>query len=332
VFVNGHYQPDLSLLKNVPSKVVVSLLTDATRTYGAFLNNQWAKGMKEETDPFAAFNGALHQNGAFLYIPPRTVLEVPIQILHLVDSADGTLVMPRIHVSLGIQADAKFVFKTTLLNTTHYGINQVAEFALDEGARADITQVVENEANTGWHLDALRGQLKRDSRLHCVALTKGSLTTRFDYRVGLGGENGEALLQGLWTLSEKREAHIHVLIDHQAPYCRSNQLFKGVLSDFSRSSFEGKIMVRQAAQKTEAFQLNNNLLLSERANADSKPNLEIFADDVKASHGATIGQLDSEQLFYLKTRGLHDQVAKTLLIDGFCKEVTDLVGVPSVLN
>ena len=127
-----------------------------------------------------------------------------------------------------------------------------------------------------------------------------------------------SMVCGCWT--KKRESHTNVHIEHQAPHCRSHQLFKGVLTDVSRSSFEGKIYVKQAAQKTEAYQLNNNLLLSDRANADSKPNLEIFADDVKASHGATVGQLDAEQLFYLRARGFTDNDAKNLLVDGYAKE------------
>lgn len=131
-------------------------------------------------------------------------------------------------------------------------------------------------------------------------------------------------------LADKREAHTHIFMEHQAPHCRSFQLFKSVLNDFSRSSFEGKIMVRQAAQKTEAFQLNNNLLLSDHAHADSKPNLEIFADDVKASHGATVGQLDIDQLFYMKTRGFSDQAAKNLLIFGFCEQVVEMITLPSL--
>ena len=131
-------------------------------------------------------------------------------------------------------------------------------------------------------------------------------------------------------LKEKREAHTHVIVDHQAPHCRSRQLFKGILDDLSSSSFEGKILVRQAADKTDAFQLNNNILLSDRANADSKPNLEIFAPDVKASHGATVGQLDNELLFYLKTRGFSDKAAKNILIYGFCQDVVDLVDIPSL--
>ncbi len=158
------------------------------------------------------------------------------------------------------------------------------------------------------------------------------MTVRTDYHVILAGENAEALLNGVWMLADKREAHIHIFIDHQAPQCRSYQLFKGVLNDFSRSSFEGKIMVRQAAQKTEAFQLNNNLLLNDHAHADSKPNLEIFADDVKASHGATVGQLDIEQLFYMKTRGFPEEEAKNLLIYGFAEQVIQMIPLESLRN
>ena len=131
-------------------------------------------------------------------------------------------------------------------------------------------------------------------------------------------------------LDEKQEAHTHVLVDHQAPSCQSNQFFKGVLTDLARSSFEGKIYVRREAQKTMAYQLNRNLLLSERANADSKPNLEIFADDVKASHGATIGQLDEEQLFYLRTRGYSQEEARNILVYAYVKEVLDLITVPTL--
>ena len=131
-------------------------------------------------------------------------------------------------------------------------------------------------------------------------------------------------------LKDKREAHVNVRVEHLAPHCRSNQLFKGVLTDFSRSSFEGKIYVDQIAQKTEAFQLNSNLLLSDRAHADSKPNLEIFADDVKASHGATVGQLNAEELFYMKTRGITQEEASNLLVFGFAQEILDLCTLTSL--
>lgn len=331
VFVNGHFRPHLSNRDAIPSKVAITTLQEATKTYGAFLNNYWAKSIKEEKDSFALLNSALQRNGAFIYIPPKTIIDAPVQILHFVKSHDQPLMMvPRVNIFVGAQSQVNLISSQNLWNGQPYFVNQVAEFMLEEEAHVHYTQVLCQEHPSGWHFDALRATLKRNATIKTVAITEGGMTVRNDYRIELVGENAEALLNGMWMLNGKRESHVNVLIDHQAPYCRSYQLFKGVLNQFSRSSFEGKIMVRQAAQKTEAFQLNNNLLLSDHAHADSKPNLEIFADDVKASHGATVGQLDVDQLFYLRTRGLSDKEAKNLLIYGFSEQVIELIPIASL--
>ena len=333
VFVNGHYTSQLSCIDALSSKVVVSSLQEATHTYGAFLNNYWAKSLKDETDSFAALNAALHPKGAFLYLPPKTIVDTPIQILHIVANDDQLqMLMPRLQVFVGSQSDVRLISTQKSLATTGYFVNQATEIVVDEGAHVHYTQVLCDEQPQAWHFDAFRAILKRNSLLKTVCVTEGSMTVRTDYKISLAGENAEALLNGVWMLADKREAHAHVFMDHQAPCCRSYQLFKGVLTDFSRSSFEGKIMVRQPAQKTEAFQLNNNLLLNDHAHADSKPNLEIFADDVKASHGSTVGQLDPEQLFYMKTRGFPDEAAKNLLIYGFCEQVIEMIHLPSLLK
>lgn len=331
VFVNGHYNPNLSCLDALPSKVVVSSLQEATDTYGAFLNNYWTKTLNDETDSFAALNGALHRKGAFLYFPPNTIVDVPIQVLHVVDDNDQLqMLMPRLQIFIGSRSDIRLINTQKSRSSMGYFVNQVAELVLDEGAHVHYTQLLCDEHPQAWHLDAFRAILKHDSGLKTVCINQGSTTVRTDYKISLAGENAEALLNGVWMLGEKREAHTHVYMDHQAPHCRSYQLFKGVLNDFSRSSFEGKIMVRRPAQKTEAFQLNNNILLNDHTHADSKPNLEIYADDVKASHGATIGQLDPEQLFYMKTRGFSDDTAKNLLIYGFCEQVIEMIQLPSL--
>lgn len=331
VFVNGHFASSLSQLDALPKKVVISSLSEAMRTYSGFINSQWSKTLKEETDPFATLNAALHGNGLFLYLPPKVIAEQPIQVLNVIDAQlEAMLMMPRLHVFAGSQSQLSIVSTQAHLSGKEYAMNMTADFAIEEDAHVRYTQIACGAPEEIWHFDALRAVLKRNSTLKTVAVTDGSATVRHDYRVMLAGENAEALLNGVWMLNGKREAHAHVLMDHQAPYCRSMQLFKGALNDFSRSSFEGKILVRQAAQKTEAFQLNNNLLLSDRANADSKPNLEIFADDVKASHGSTVGQLDQEQIFYMKTRGFTDSAAKNLLVHGFCQEVIDLIPVDSL--
>lgn len=333
VFINGRFSPALSCFSGLPKKVVVQPITEALKTYGALLTNQWAKALKEETDPFAVLNAAIHQDGSFIYIPPKTVLEHPIQLINVIHTEQkDALVMPRVHIFMGAQSEGEFISSFGDLTGQAYWMNMVVELSLDDDAHVRYNQVVCNTRPDVWHFDALRATLKRNSTLKTINITNGAAAVRNDYRVQLNGENGEADLNGIWMLDEKREAHTHVLIDHQAPHCRSMQLFKGALSDFGRSSFEGKILVQQAAQKTDAFQLNNNLLLSERALAYSKPNLEIFADDVKASHGATVGQLDAEQMFYLKTRGLSERDSKSILVYGYCKEVIDMIKVRSLLE
>ncbi len=331
VFVNGRFSPELSNTKGIPEKVVILPLHKAIKTYGTLLSNAWGKGIKDEIDPFVALNLALHEEGVFIYVPPKTVIEAPIQCVNILDSDSAqAMMMPRIQLFAGTNAELKLVNVLKTVAGDAGWVNQVLDIALDEGARLHLTQTVEGAAENLWHFDALRATLKRDSSLKTVLATEGAATVRNDYKVQLNGENGEALLNGVWMLRDKREAHVHVMMDHQAPNCRSMQLYKGVLNDLSRSGFEGKIMVRKPAQKTQAFQLNNNLLLSDRAHADSKPNLEIFADDVKASHGATVGQVDAEQLFYMKTRGFSEIDAKNLLVYGFCQEVVGMIPVASV--
>jgi Fe-S cluster assembly protein SufD len=331
VFVNGAFQPHLSRLNGFPKKAVLLPMEEALKTYGSFIQNQWTREIKEESDPFALLNAALHPAAAFLYLPPKTIVETPVQVLHLIDThGDPLLLLPRLHLFAGAQAHVQLYSTQTILSGEGYFSNGVADFSIEESAHVHYVQTALLQPPMAWTFDALRCQLKRHSTLQTVAATTGGATVRYDYRIALTGENGEAQLNGIGMLAEKNEAHTHVLIDHQAPHCRSMQLFKGALADFSHSSFEGKILVRQEAQKTDAFQLNNNLLLSDRAAADSKPNLEIFADDVKASHGATVGQLDKEHLFYMKTRGFAESQAKSLLVRGFCEEVIAKVDLPSL--
>lgn len=333
VFVNGIYAPHLSRLEKIPAKVEVLPLKEAFFVYGTLLNNHWNKTLREETDPFALLNFILHTEAAFIYLPPKVVVDSPIQILHLVDTEDSPLmVMPRLQIFAGHQSSATFVVQQKGKGESDFFINQVIDFSLEEAAQIELYEIEAGYPSTCWQMNACRTILKRDSRFKSVLFTDGAAGIRNDYRMTLAGENCEALLNGVNLLAEKRESHVHIFMDHQAPHCRSYQHFKSVLNDFSRSSFEGKIMVRQIAQKTEAFQLNNNLILSDNARADSKPNLEIFADDVKASHGATIGQLDVEQLHYMKTRGLSEKEAKNLLVYGFCQTIAQMMRLPSVLK
>lgn len=324
VMINGQLDLELSSTEDLGGRLIVSHLERAAKSYGGFLKPAWMQAIKEETDPFAVLNSALGAKGAFVYLPPNAIIEKPVQILSVHSSETSSLVQPRLHLFAGKGS------RITLVSTPHVFssgsvCNASFELSIDENADVSLYQLNHRMPEAHWQLETTRSFLKRDSRFTAVNLTNGSETVRSDYKAVLTGENGEVNLSGLWMLQGNREAHTNILIDHQAPHCRSNQLFKGVLDDASRSSFEGKIYVRQAAQKTDAFQLNNNLLLSEKANAFSKPNLEIFADDVKASHGATVGQLDKEQLFYLKSRGYSQEMAQKTMIKGFYLEIIDQI-------
>ena len=333
VFINGYYCEKDSCLVGISNKVVITDLSRASRTYGAFLNNHWAKAMQGEVDAFAALNAATHKKGLFIYVPPGVTIENPIQIIQIIDPGiNNPIIVPRIQVFAGKSAEFQIISSLSIHSEGSYGINQVVDFSLDENSRVKFTHTVLNQNESIWHFDAVRATLKRNSHFQSINVTDGSYRYRNDYHIILAQEGCEAELDGITMLSKSKEVHTHVFMDHQAPNCRSRQLFKSVLKDSSRGSFEGKIFVRQAAQKTDAFQLNNNLLLSEKAHADSKPNLEIFADDVKASHGATVGRLNQEQIFYLKSRGFSEMDAQSLLIAGYCKDIIDRVTIPSLLE
>lgn len=333
VFINGVYVPELSDRSAIPAAVTIDTLSDAFRTYGAFITNTWQRNLAVEKDPFFLLNAALHGEGAFVYVPPKTVIEQPIQILSVVDAQDqAAILFPRFHLFAGNSSQVKCAATQAVLSGGPYAKVGSFDFNLEENASVEFVQMAATDHDDTWILDASRAYLKRNSRFNAVAVNEGGESTRFDWRVILAGENAEANLSGLGLCGGKHEGHAHVLVEHQAPNCQSMQFFRNVVKGTARSSFEGKIYVHQEAQKTNAFQLNNNLLLSDYAQAYSKPNLEIFADDVKASHGSTIGQLDDEQLFYLKARGLSQEVAQHLLIQGFCREVIDKITIESLLK
>ncbi|MEX1013012.1 MAG: Fe-S cluster assembly protein SufD [Waddliaceae bacterium] len=322
VFINGSFCREYSTSEGID----VQSLQEGYQTYGSFLQSQGRQEIKKERDPFLLLSGALNRDGIFLYISPNQTIESPIQILHFSDGSG--LSFPCIHLFAGKQARATVV--TTQAGENRGLINQSEHLYLEEGADISLIQSAPNHSSSGWLFEGLRAQLKKESRLNVISASNGAKTVRYDYKVALNGENASASLQGAWILTEQREAHVNVLIEHNAPETHSNQLFKGILYDHSRSSFEGKLLVDSIAQKTEAYQLNNNLLLSDHALAYSKPNLEIFADDVKASHGATVGQLDADGLFYLRSRGVTEKEAATLLTQGFYQEVTNQIPIESL--
>jgi Fe-S cluster assembly protein SufD len=330
VFVDGCFSPDLSDIAALPKQAMLLPLDEAQRLQASFLQNHLARSLKEETDPFALINLALHSAGAFFYLPPKIEVTVPIQCIHVITGNKSAL--PRLYLVLGAESKMRWIVSYhTLQSSAAHLLMPAMEISLEEGASLNLLNIVD-AVPMSWHMESVRATLKKNARLQTLCVTTGAKAVRQSYRVQLKGEGSEANLNGLWMLSKNRTSHIHAIVDHEAPHTHSMQLFKGVLNDVSHSSFEGKILVREAAQKTEAYQLNNNLILSQGAIANSKPNLEVFADDVKASHGATMSQLDEEQLFYLSTRGIAEPEARRLLIGGFCREMIEQIPYPSVLQ
>ncbi len=325
VFVNGEYRPLLSDTSALDVGCTVHTLSQAMRISGHFLTSHLIKGIKEEKDPFALLNLALHPQGLFLYIAPKQCLAFPIQCIQIITRECKSFSAARIQLALGAQSDVKWISTHLALNTDRaHCSSPLIDLYLNEGAHLDFIGNLSILASN-WCFDSIRAHLKRDAILKVLNIIGGSKATRQNIYVECAGVNSEADVKGIWMLRENLRAHAYVTIDHQAPHTRSMQLFKGILLDASQSSFEGKIIVRQLAQKTEAYQLNNNLLLGAAAIAHSKPHLEIFADDVKASHGATITRPDAAQLFYLKSRGIEEKQAKNLLMHGFYQEVLDQI-------
>lgn len=301
-FAEGYFEESLS---QIPAPLVALSLEGALRSYGLFLQSRMNKLLAEETDPYALLNGAFFGRGIFLYIPPKCKAA-----LHLTQwFAQEKMASTRLHLYLGRHSELEIHHSSE----GRPGLsNDLFDFVLDEGAHLQWIDRSEG------HFSAFRGLLKKNSRFKAILL---GAKTRTSLKIQLAEENSEAEAYGLARLAGAQESHTHALFEHIAPHTRSKQHFKSVLKEQSRYSYEGKIYVHPAAQKTEAYQLNNNLLLSDEASANAKPNLEILADDVKASHGATVGQLDEEALFYLRSRGLAKEAARDWVIEGFCQEI-----------
>ena len=319
VFIDGSFVKSLSTVEELPSEVVYCSIQEALQSYSSLLKGRFSKFLKEENSSLSVLNYALFEEGFFLYIPPKILLEKKIEILELYSRESAEMHFPKFSIYVGKQA--KITLKTKINVEQEHFIDRYMEVHLDAGASCKI----ENDAlNIGpsWYFDHIAAYLKRDAHFSYVSGDRGGRLLRQESKVYLLEENAEVFLKGL-SILQKDQSHHHVQVKHLAPGCRSHQHFKGLMFDFSRLSFEGKIWVDKIAQQTQAYQLSNNLLLGERACVYTKPNLEIFADDVKASHGATIAQLSEEEIFYLQTRGLTPAFAKTLLVKGFCKELIE---------
>jgi Fe-S cluster assembly protein SufD len=337
VYVNGQYQPKLSQLDALEGACSVLCIEDALRSYGSFIQAKIAESIKQESSSFALLNVALHQNAAFVYVPKKMELIQPIQVLHFVTPcSEGAFLNPRLHLFAGAESHVKLSVKHVAAQDAHCVCNSAIDMQLDSGANVEYEELT-LDAEKSYVFSTFRADLKEKADLKAIHLTEGSMGVHIDEHVMLKGEYASCFLGGLGLLKGTC-AQAKVFVEHFEENCSSSQLFKNILKASAdqdvlhgaKASFEGEIYVHSKAQKTDAFQLSNNLIMDDASTAYARPNLEIFADDVKASHGATTAQIDKEALFYLQSRGVSKAKAKELLSKAFCLEVVKKLFSPTM--
>ncbi|MGH7170059.1 MAG: Fe-S cluster assembly protein SufD, partial [Gemmataceae bacterium] len=288
----------------LPKGVLVCGLSTAMQKHAALVEPHLARHADWKKHPFTALNTAFLRDGAFVYVPPGIVLDEPLSLDFLAGrGGDGFVWHRRSLLILGDNSQLTLVESYNGLPGTSYFTNAVTEIVVGAGAHVDHYKV-QREGERAFHMAVMQVQVGRDAKFSSHAVTQGGQWVRNEINAVFEDEGGECTLNGLYQASGEQLVDNHTFIDHAYPHCASHELYKGILDGKARGVFNGKIYVRQDAQKTDAKQTNQTLLLSEDATINTKPQLEIFADDVKCTHGATIGQLDATQLFYLQARGI----------------------------
>jgi Fe-S cluster assembly protein SufD len=328
VFVDGRYSSRHSSRPPLTDGGRLSSLVEAMTVDGELIERHLARHAAWDANVFAALSAAFVEDGAFLHVPADTSLPVPIELLFIA-TAPGVLTQPRILIVAGPRSRVSVVERYVGLTDEAYFTNAVTEIVAGAGASVDH-YVLQEQGPGAFHVTTVHAGLERDSAVSTCGVTFGGRLGRNTLTVRFGGEGARAVLSGLYVVSGRQHVDNHVTIDHAVPRCSSRQLYKGVLDGTARAVFNGRIVVRPDAQKTDANQTNKHLLLSDGVEVDSKPQLEIFADDVRCTHGAAEGQLAPEALFYLESRGLGEQTARALLTYGFAREVLDRVAVEPI--
>jgi Fe-S cluster assembly protein SufD len=321
VFLNGHYAPELSRLRPLPAGVLVASLAEALVTHRDRLEPRLGRYADFQEHAFPALNTAFMQDGAFMHVPEGTLVEEPIHLLFVSVSGAAPLVShPRNLIVVEAGGRATIVESYVGLGHEVYFTNAVTEIAGGPGAVVEHYKV-QRESEAAFHVATVQARLDRDAGFASYNVSLGGALVRNDINAVLDAEGVQCRLDGLYVASGRQHVDNHTCIDHARPHCDSRELYKGVLDGKARAVFDGKIIVRPDAQKTDARQVNRNLLLSEEALVDTKPQLEIRADDVKCTHGATIGQIDEDAMFYLRSRAISEEAARNLLIQAFVSEV-----------
>ncbi len=329
VFVDGQFAPQLSTKIESNAEVTIRPLAQMLEE-----NPDGFDYLADETilknNTFTALNTAFARDGVVIEVADRVVLQSPINILYLSSGkANGVAQNVRTVVRVGKNAQVRVIETFLSMDDTEHFTNTLTLLQLDENAHA-VHNKVQNESQTAFHMGNIFVRQQANSHFVSNNLAFGGKLVRTNILVTLQGEGGETQLNGLYMGNDTQHIDNNTLIDHAVSNCSSRELYQGILNDTATAVFSGKILVRPGAQKTDADQSNNCLLLSDEARIDTKPQLEIYADDVRCTHGATVGQLDADAIFYLRSRGISEQRAKNLLIYSFAERIIDQMKVESV--
>jgi Fe-S cluster assembly protein SufD len=330
VFLNGRFARELSKIGTLPAGVRFKSLEDALDRDRELVEPHLGRCAAFADQPFADLNTAFLRDGIFLYVPKGMAIEEEIHLLY-VTTSNGTaaLAYPRNLIVVEEGARLTLVESYAGIGGDVYLTNAVTEVSVGAGASVDHYRL-QRESTAAYHVGVLGARVGRDARFASNSIALGGRLVRQDVSALLDGEGADCTLNGLYVTSGEQHVDNHTVIDHARPHGTSRELYKGILDGRSRGVFDGTIIVRPDAQKSDARQTNKNLLLSEEALADSKPTLIIEADDVKCNHGATIGQLDENALFYLRSRGLGREMARNLITHAFAGDIVSRIGVPAV--
>ena len=325
VFLNGCYSTALSDIPALPAGVQVANLASALVSDSDFLERHFGRYVRTEKSAFAALNTAFFQDGAFIHVPAGVVVADPIRLLFISTGKEaGATMHPRNLIIAETQSRLTVVESFVRTVDAPYLTNAVTELVAGEGASVEHVKF-QDESPDAFHVAAVHGRLGRQSRVIAHSFALGARLSRNNIHADLAGEGLECTLNGLYLTKGEQLADHHMLVEHAQPHCASHEYFNGILKDRSRGVFHGRILVQPLAQKTDAKQTNKNILLSDQATVDTKPQLEIYADDVKCTHGATVGQLNEDSIYYLRSRGIGLDTAKQMLIHAFAGEIIDRV-------
>lgn len=320
VFVDGVFQKEQS--DNVEGDIVIQSLRDAETSHSEIINKHMAQYAESDENAFAAINSSYFQDGVFIHVPEAKVLSKPVHIISLTSGSSASVLRNLVIIEADAQAD--IIETVASLDDGAAFSSIVTEIVVAKHGQGSYVKI-QNENDQSYQVTNTVLHQSEQSNFHCHAFTFGGAVVRNNLRIILDGEHIESYLHGLYLTSGNQHVDNQSYVDHAKPNCMSDELYKGIMADQSTGVFNGKIMVRQDAQKTNAYQTNRNLLLSNDAQINSKPELEIYADDVKCSHGSTTGQLDQEAIFYMRARGISEQNAQKIMMNAFAKEVINSV-------